>query len=63
MVDGNCAKCKYSALMPNEQYCCVYILIEQHMRGCYEGKCDKFCPRKGRKKHKITWRYTVYEEE
>lgn len=46
MVDISiCVKCKYSSHF-NGIICCDYILIEKHRRGCYEGECKCFAPRK-----------------
>ena len=56
-----CKKCKYSAKLSSKMsdtsysYCCIYILIEGKMRGCYEGrKCKKFAKRKGKRRIRVT---------
>ena len=41
-----CTKCKYSAKVNEGESCCVYILIEEHSRGCYgDGDCPMFVKR------------------
>ena len=38
-----CEKCKYSSWLRDGEVCCMYIVIEQHRRGCYgKGICPKF---------------------
>lgn len=50
-----CAECKYSAKVNESEVCCVYILIEEHMRGCYNvDECTKFKKRERRRRPKIS---------
>ena len=45
-----CKKCEYS-FHNNGMTTCDYILIEGHMRGCYEGtKCSKFKKKKSKRR-------------
>lgn len=49
MFDRNrCLNCKYSSF--HNELTCDYILIEGHMRGCYEGTCTKFEKRTTKRK-------------
>ena len=60
-----CEKCKYSARVNESEVCCVYILIEEHRRGCYGvGPCPKFSERTHMRKPKITrdGGYIYYDE-
>lgn len=58
-----CSKCKYSAKVNDTEVCCVYIIIEEHMRGCYgSGICPKFVERKKARKAINTNRGFVYED-
>lgn len=50
-----CTTCKYSAKVNEGEACCIYILIEEEMRGCYgDGKCPKYKRRYNRRRPKIT---------
>ena len=38
-----CMTCAYSSKLNESQPCCLYILIEGRMRGCYDGdECTKY---------------------
>ena len=58
-----CATCKYSAKVNESEVCCVYILIEEHMRGCYgEGECPKYQKRTQRRKAQVSMGGFVYDD-
>ena len=63
-----CASCKYSGKLNENQLCCMYILIEGHRRGCYEGDvCTKYEKRSKKRRASLDmedgkWFY-VYEEK
>ena len=49
-----CEECAYSSMLNEHDPCCVYILVENQMRGCYgEGDCDKFRPRTKQRRMRI----------
>ena len=62
-----CEKCKYSGLLSSKaQYsvCCMYILIEGHMRGCYDTpECDKFENRTKQRRARIDGGGFIYYED
>ena len=64
---GRCESCKYSSKLNENQLCCLYILIEGHMRGCYEGDiCTKYEKRTSKRRACLDMeggRFYVYEEQ
>lgn len=64
MYDGKkCNKCVYSAKVNEGDSCCIYILIEKQMRGCYgDGDCPKFKKRSRRRKAINTLGGFVYDD-
>ena len=62
-----CSSCKYSGKLNENQLCCLYILVEGHMRGCYTGTtCSKYEKRTKKRRACIDLeggKFYVYEEQ
>lgn len=62
---ARCWECEYASHDGGTSVC-MYILIEGHRRGCYDGKvCDKWQPRTGKRQTQITFEkgFELYERE
>lgn len=62
---SRCWECEYASHDGGTSVC-MYILIEGHRRGCYDGKkCEKWEPRTGIKRSKLVFGEGVdlYERE
>ena len=55
MYDRNkCRTCIYLAKVNEGESCCIYILVENHKRGCYgDGDCPMYEKRDKRRRPKI----------
>ena len=61
---ARCWECEYSS-HDNGTSVCMYLLIEGHRRGCYDGKeCAKWTPRTGKHQKQIAYGegFVFYEE-
>ena len=61
-----CDSCKYSGKLNENQLCCLYILINNHSRGCYDGDvCTKYEKRNCKRRAQINLEggFYYYEEQ
>ena len=59
-----CLKCKYSAKLNENEWCCAYILATHKRRGCYgSGDCEKFEPRPRGRRNNFGYKGVGYGEQ